>query len=92
LLLSTEVFLLAIESYLIYSLLVAEVEEKVYDMGMLRALGMEQYTLIAVLAFMSMFFTVCILSFFILLFEFICYWSFYLFISLICSSLPLLVA
>lgn len=58
LLLSTEVFLLAIESYLIYSLLLAEVEDKVYDMGMLRALGMEQYTLIAVLSFMSLFFAV----------------------------------
>jgi ABC-type antimicrobial peptide transport system permease subunit len=45
-----EIFLVVIGAFLIYSLLLADVEAKVYECGMLRALGMEQYTLIALLS------------------------------------------
>jgi len=45
-----QVFLIGLGAFLIYSLLLSDVESKVYESGMLRALGMEQYTLIMLLA------------------------------------------
>jgi ABC-type lipoprotein release transport system permease subunit len=44
--------------FLIYSLLIADVEAKVYECGMLRALGMEQYTLVELLTIQSLLFSV----------------------------------
>eukprot|EP01129_Flabellula_baltica_P002816 TRINITY_DN1270_c0_g1_i1.p1 TRINITY_DN1270_c0_g1~~TRINITY_DN1270_c0_g1_i1.p1 ORF type:complete len:1128 (-),score=212.94 TRINITY_DN1270_c0_g1_i1:60-3026(-) len=57
LLLITEAVLIGISIYLIYSLLISDVEGKVYECGMLRALGMEQYTLIELLVIQSLMFS-----------------------------------
>jgi ABC-type antimicrobial peptide transport system permease subunit len=53
-----EIFLVAIGAFLIYSLLISDVEAKVYECGMLRALGMEQYTLVALLTIQSLLFSI----------------------------------
>jgi len=58
LLLIVVIFLTCIGMFLIYSLLIADVESKVYECGMLRALGMEQYTLIELLVIESLLFSV----------------------------------
>lgn len=62
-LLIVELFLVALGCYLIYSLLLADVESKVYESGMLRALGMQQKTLVALLSIQSLLFSVPGLSF-----------------------------
>jgi len=58
LLLLIEVFLVGLGMLLIYSLLLADVEGKVYECGMLRALGMQQYNLIQLLVIQSLLFSV----------------------------------
>uniref|UniRef100_A0A6B2KXA1 ABC3 transporter permease C-terminal domain-containing protein n=1 Tax=Arcella intermedia TaxID=1963864 RepID=A0A6B2KXA1_9EUKA len=58
LLLIIELFLVALGMLLIYSLLLADVEGKVYECGMLRALGMHQVTLIQLLVVQSLLFSV----------------------------------
>jgi hypothetical protein len=45
-----EIFLVCLGMFLIYALLLSDVEAKVYESGMLRALGMQQYTLIMLLS------------------------------------------
>lgn len=62
-LLIIELFLVALGCYLIYSLLLADVESKVYESGMLRALGMQQKTLIVLLSIQSLLFSIPGLSF-----------------------------
>lgn len=57
-LLVVQVFLVGLGMFLIYALLLSDVESKVYESGMLRALGMEQYTLIMLLAVQSTLFSV----------------------------------
>ena len=42
--------LICLGALLIYSLLLSNVEEKTYEYGMLRALGMKQYVLIELLS------------------------------------------
>lgn len=56
-LLVIEIFLTALGMGIIYALLVAEVDAKVYECGMLRALGMAQFTLIELLAIQSLLFS-----------------------------------
>lgn len=62
-LLIVELFLIALGCYLIYSLLLSDVESKVYESGMLRALGMQQKTLVALLSLQSLLFSIPGLSF-----------------------------
>jgi len=57
-LLIVELFLIGLGCYLIYSLLLSDVESKVYESGMLRALGMQQKTLIALLSLQSLLFSI----------------------------------
>jgi len=57
-LLIVELFLVGLGCYLIYSLLLSDVESKVYESGMLRALGMQQKTLIALLSLQSLLFSI----------------------------------
>jgi ABC-type antimicrobial peptide transport system permease subunit len=58
LLLIIELFLVGVGMFLIYALLLSDVEAKVYECGMLRALGMEQYTLIELLGIQSLLFSI----------------------------------
>jgi len=58
LLLIIELFLVGVGMFLIYALLLSDVESKVYECGMLRALGMEQYTLVELLAIQSLLFSI----------------------------------
>jgi len=58
-----ELFLMFVGMYLIYALLLADVEARVYEMGMLRALGMEKYTLIEIVVLESTIFSVPGISF-----------------------------
>lgn len=53
-----EIFLVGLGMYLIYALLLADVEGKVYECGMLRALGLKQLSLIELLIVQSIFFSV----------------------------------
>lgn len=56
---STIVFFLAILSIqLIYSLMIADVEEKTYQYGMLRALGLYRRKLITLISLQSVFFSI----------------------------------
>jgi ABC-type lipoprotein release transport system permease subunit len=57
-LLIVELFLIGLGCYLIYSLLLSDVESKVYESGMLRALGMQQKTLVALLSLQSLLFSI----------------------------------
>jgi ABC-type antimicrobial peptide transport system permease subunit len=57
-LLIVELFLVGLGCYLIYSLLLSDVEAKVYESGMLRALGMQQRTLVALLSLQSLLFSI----------------------------------
>lgn len=52
------IVLIALGALLIYSLLLSNVEEKTYEYGMLRALGMKQYVLIELLIVQSLSFSV----------------------------------
>lgn len=52
------VVLIFLGGMLIYSLLLSNVEEKTYEYGMLRALGMKQYVLIELLLLQSLSFSV----------------------------------
>eukprot|EP01130_Rhizamoeba_saxonica_P018176 TRINITY_DN9018_c0_g1_i1.p1 TRINITY_DN9018_c0_g1~~TRINITY_DN9018_c0_g1_i1.p1 ORF type:complete len:884 (-),score=164.69 TRINITY_DN9018_c0_g1_i1:953-3604(-) len=57
-LMMVELFLISLGVFLIYSLMLADVEGKVYECGMLRALGMEQYALIELLVVQSFMFSI----------------------------------
>lgn len=57
-LLLIQIFLIALGCYLIYSLLIADIESKVYESGMLRALGIQQYTLVFILIVQSLLFSI----------------------------------
>eukprot|EP00003_Mantamonas_plastica_P015601 TRINITY_DN2635_c0_g2_i3.p1 TRINITY_DN2635_c0_g2~~TRINITY_DN2635_c0_g2_i3.p1 ORF type:complete len:1218 (-),score=362.13 TRINITY_DN2635_c0_g2_i3:46-3648(-) len=52
------VFLVILGSMLIYSLLISDVEEKTYEYGMLRALGMEHSMLVEVLTSQALLFSI----------------------------------
>lgn len=58
LLLIIQIFLLCLGCYLIYALLIADVESKVYESGMLRALGMKNYTLIMIIVLQSLIYSI----------------------------------
>lgn len=58
LLLIIQIFLLCLGCYLIYALLISDVESKVYESGMLRALGMKNYTLIMVIIIQSLIYSI----------------------------------
>lgn len=58
LLLIIQIFLIALGCYLIYALLISDIESKSYESGMLRALGIQNYTLAIILLIQSLMFSI----------------------------------